>query len=65
MYIFQDPDRNIQLTVLTDRCQGGSSIRDGEIELLVRKQCLQNSLRVGRETVVLYVFTSLLNTLFL
>ncbi|XP_041364636.1 lysosomal alpha-mannosidase-like [Gigantopelta aegis] len=33
-----DPTRNIQLTVLTDRCQGGSSIRDGEIELMLHRR---------------------------
>lgn len=28
-------DGNMQLTVLTDRSQGGSSLRDGSIELMV------------------------------
>lgn len=28
-------DANTQLTILNDRSQGGSSLRDGEIELMV------------------------------
>jgi len=31
----QDKARNVQLTVLTDRSQGGASLHDGEIELMV------------------------------
>ena len=32
----QDEDRGVQFTVLTDRAQGGSSLKDGELELMVR-----------------------------
>jgi hypothetical protein len=32
---FQDVKKNIQFTVLTDRSEGGSSINDGQIELMV------------------------------
>jgi len=32
---WQDTAKNVQLTVLTDRSQGGASIHDGEIELMV------------------------------
>jgi len=35
MYDLQDKAKNVQLTVLTDRSQGGASIHDGEIELMV------------------------------
>jgi len=34
-YDLQDKAKNVQLTVLTDRSQGGASIHDGEIELMV------------------------------
>lgn len=30
--------RNVQFTVLTDRSEGGSSLRDGEIELMVNTE---------------------------
>ena len=32
----QDEAKNIQFTVLTDRSQGGSSLNDGQVELMVR-----------------------------
>ena len=31
----QDENKNAQLTVLTDRSQGGASIIDGSVELMV------------------------------
>lgn len=31
----QSSGADVQLTVLTDRSQGGSSLRDGELELMV------------------------------
>lgn len=34
-FIVQDDSRNVQFTVLTDRSQGGSSIEDGQVELMV------------------------------
>ena len=33
----QDRARNVQFTVLTDRSQGGSSLTDGQLELMVRQ----------------------------
>nr|XP_051693807.1 lysosomal alpha-mannosidase isoform X3 [Oryctolagus cuniculus] len=33
-------DRKKQLTVLTDRCQGGSSLQDGSLELMVHRRLL-------------------------
>lgn len=33
MYI---KDKSMQLTVLTDRSQGGSSLKDGQLELMVK-----------------------------
>lgn len=38
MHLFfwiQDEDRGVQLTVLTDTSQGGSSLNDGQMELMV------------------------------
>ena len=35
MYAIKDEDRNLQLTVLTDRSQGSSSLEDGTLELMV------------------------------
>ncbi|XP_071107458.1 lysosomal alpha-mannosidase-like [Haliotis cracherodii] len=38
----QDMTRNVQFTVLTDRSEGGSSLRDGEIELMVHRRLLMD-----------------------
>ena len=39
---------DVQLTVLTDRSQGGASINDGQIELMVHRRTLKDdSLGVG------------------
>ncbi|XP_036096626.1 lysosomal alpha-mannosidase [Molossus molossus] len=38
-------DQNVQLTVLTDRSQGGSSLRDGSIELMVHRRLLRDDAR--------------------
>ena len=39
---------NVQLTVLTDRSQGGASINDGQIELMVHRRTLNDdNLGVG------------------
>ncbi|XP_048198391.1 lysosomal alpha-mannosidase isoform X2 [Perognathus longimembris pacificus] len=38
-------DGNIQLTVLTDRSQGGSSLRDGSLELMVHRRLLEDDAR--------------------
>ncbi|XP_075715232.1 lysosomal alpha-mannosidase [Rhinoderma darwinii] len=38
-------DKNIQLTVLTDRSQGGSSITDGSLELMVHRRLLSDDYR--------------------
>ena len=43
-----DNDRKIQLTVLTDRSQGGSSLQDGAVELMVHRRLLHDdNLGVG------------------
>ncbi|KAK8768601.1 hypothetical protein V5799_014933, partial [Amblyomma americanum] len=36
----RDPTRAVQLTVLTDRSQGGSSLQDGSVELMVHRRLL-------------------------
>ncbi|XP_067673704.1 lysosomal alpha-mannosidase-like [Haliotis asinina] len=38
----RDEERNIQLTVLTDRCQGGSSLSDGQMELMVHRRTFKD-----------------------
>ena len=35
-YLQDEVNNDMQFTVLNDRAQGGSSIKDGEIELMVR-----------------------------
>ena len=34
-HVLQDKSKNIQFTVLTDRSEGGSSITDGHLEIMV------------------------------
>uniref|UniRef100_A0A131YE74 Alpha-mannosidase n=1 Tax=Rhipicephalus appendiculatus TaxID=34631 RepID=A0A131YE74_RHIAP len=36
----RDPQRDLQFTVLTDRSQGGSSLRNGSIEVMVHRRLL-------------------------
>ena len=36
--IFQDEKQDLQLTVVTDRAEGGGSIQDGAVEIMVRVQ---------------------------
>ncbi|KAK7113101.1 lysosomal alpha-mannosidase-like [Littorina saxatilis] len=44
----QDEAKKVQFTVLTDRSEGGSSLRDGEVELMVHRRLLNDdSLGVG------------------
>ncbi|XP_059774202.1 lysosomal alpha-mannosidase isoform X2 [Balaenoptera ricei] len=38
-------DGNVQLTVLTDRSQGGSSLSDGSLELMVHRRLLRDDAR--------------------
>lgn len=39
--LIRDEKQDVEVAVLTDRAQGGSSIRDGEIELMVEYNLLQ------------------------
>lgn len=43
MLVFQDLKKNSQLTIVTDRSQGGSSIQDGIIELMVNNTFIKNT----------------------
>ena len=38
----QDPDLNWQMTLVTDRAQGGASLRDGELELMLHRRLLDD-----------------------
>lgn len=38
----RDYDRNLQLSLLPDRPQGGSSLRDGQLELMLHRRLLQD-----------------------
>lgn len=38
----RDYDRNLQLSILPDRPQGGSSLRDGQVELMLHRRLLQD-----------------------
>ncbi|XP_041362774.1 lysosomal alpha-mannosidase-like [Gigantopelta aegis] len=38
----QDKSKNIQFTVLTDRSEGGSSIQDGELEIMLHRRLLHD-----------------------
>lgn len=38
----RDYDRNLQLSILPDRPQGGSSLRDGQLELMLHRRLLQD-----------------------
>lgn len=39
---FQDEKQDLQLSVVTDRAQGGGSIQDGQIEIMVGHKILWN-----------------------
>ena len=45
----QDEDKKVQLTVLNDRSQGGTSLSDGEVELMVSR--LESS---NRERMIIF-----------
>ncbi|KAG5887526.1 hypothetical protein JTB14_022138 [Gonioctena quinquepunctata] len=38
----RDEDRNLQLSVLTDRAQGGTSLTDGEVELMIHRRTMKD-----------------------
>ncbi|KAI4469648.1 alpha-mannosidase [Holotrichia oblita] len=40
--VMQDTDKNLEFAVLTDRAQGGTSLEDGEIELMLHRSCLHD-----------------------
>jgi lysosomal alpha-mannosidase len=41
----KDEDRGVQFTVMTDRAQGGSSLNDGQLELMVHRRTLYDDFR--------------------
>lgn len=40
--LIRDEKNNLELAVLTDRAQGGSSLKDGQIELMVNRICFHD-----------------------
>lgn len=38
----KDEEKNIQLSLLTDRAQGGTSLKSGEMELMLHRKCLND-----------------------
>ncbi|GJQ83733.1 hypothetical protein Trydic_g20609 [Trypoxylus dichotomus] len=40
--VMQDLHKNVEVAVLTDRAQGGTSLSDGEIELMLHRSCLHD-----------------------
>lgn len=50
--VIQDTSKNLEVAVLTDRAQGGTSLQDGEIELMVN--LLNTSMKIKIE----YMFCS-------
>lgn len=40
--IMRDVDKNVQMTVFTDRTQGGTSLQDGQVELMVHRRILHD-----------------------
>ena len=43
--VLLDEERGMQLTVLTDRAQGGASLAEGQVELMVHRRTLQDDNR--------------------
>jgi lysosomal alpha-mannosidase len=37
-----DDSRDLQLSLLTDRAQGGSSLKDGQLEMMIHRNCLHD-----------------------
>lgn len=44
----KDVDKNLRVTVLNDRSQGGSSLSEGDLELMVRLKFICNMLDSSR-----------------
>lgn len=40
--LLKDATQNVEFSVLTDRAQGGSSLKDGQVELMVHRNCLHD-----------------------
>lgn len=40
--LIRDPNEDLEVAVLTDRAQGGTSLNDGEIELMLHRNCLHD-----------------------
>ncbi|CAH1141510.1 unnamed protein product [Phyllotreta striolata] len=38
----RDEDRGLEVAVLTDRAEGGTSLKDGEIELMLHRRCIHD-----------------------
>ncbi|KAF7265915.1 hypothetical protein GWI33_020660 [Rhynchophorus ferrugineus] len=40
--VLKDEENNLQFAVLTDRAEGGSSLKNGEVELMLHRNCLRD-----------------------
>lgn len=40
--LIRDPNHDLEVAVLTDRAQGGTSLKDGDVELMVHRNCLHD-----------------------
>lgn len=38
----KDEEKNVQLSLLNDRAQGGSSLKSGELELMLHRLCMSD-----------------------
>ncbi|KAF2897557.1 hypothetical protein ILUMI_08617, partial [Ignelater luminosus] len=54
--LIRDPNKNLEVAVLTDRAQGGASLHNGQIELMLHRNCLNDDALGVEETLDEYAF---------
>lgn len=40
--VLKDEEKDVQLSILNDRAQGGTSLRSGQVELMLHRKCLRD-----------------------